>query len=90
MFVEDIKRQMRSFAIGRRVRKKEEGFELREPQSSYKALFDTEKVEIEWKNLWLWNEKKVILECYLGPTLATLEAGRLQIRGTGEKYFCRI
>jgi len=55
LFVEDIKRQMRSFAIGRRVRKKEEGFELREPQSSYKALFDTEKVEIEWKNLWLWN-----------------------------------
>jgi len=40
-FVEDIKRQMRSFAIGRRVRQKAEGrrqkaegFELREPQSS--------------------------------------------------------
>lgn len=55
-FVEAVKRQMRSFAIGRRVRKKAEGFELRESQSPYKAFFDTEKNDIEGKNLWFWNE----------------------------------
>ena len=55
-FVEAVKRQMRSFAIGRRVRKKAEGFELRESQLPYKAFFDTEKVDIEGKNLWFWNE----------------------------------
>ena len=50
-FVEAVKRQMRSFAIGRRVRKKAEGFELRESQSPYKAICDTEKIDIEGKNL---------------------------------------
>jgi len=38
-FVEAVKMQMRSYAIGRRVRKQVEGFELREPQSPYKAFF---------------------------------------------------
>jgi len=33
-----------------------EGFELRESQSPYKAFFDTEKNDIEGKNLWFWNE----------------------------------
>ena len=56
LFVEAVKRQMRSFAIGRRIRKKAEGFELRESQSLYKAFFDTEKNDIEGKNLWFWNE----------------------------------
>ena len=55
-FVEAVKRQMRSFAIGRRVRKKAEGFELRESQLPYKAFFDTGKFDIEGKNLWFWNE----------------------------------
>jgi hypothetical protein len=55
-FVEAVKRQMRSFATGRRVRKKAEGFELRESQSSYKAFCDTKKIDIEGKNLWFWNE----------------------------------
>jgi hypothetical protein len=55
-FVEAVKRQMRSFATGRRVRKKAEGFELRESQSPYKAFFDSEKNDIEGKNLWFWNE----------------------------------
>jgi hypothetical protein len=49
---------MRSFAILRLVRKKAEGFELRESQSPYKAFFDTEKIDIEGKNLWFWNEIK--------------------------------
>ena len=26
------------------------------PQSPYKALFDTEKIDIAGKNLWFWNE----------------------------------
>ena len=50
-FVETVKRQMRSIAIGRRVRKKTEGFELRESQSPYKGFFDTQKSDIQRKNL---------------------------------------
>ncbi len=49
--VEAVKRQMRSFAIGRCVRKEAEGFELRESHSPYKAFFNTEKNDIEGKNL---------------------------------------
>ena len=55
-FVESVKRQMRSLAIGRCVRKKAENFELRESQSPYKSFFDTGKIDIEGKNLWFWNE----------------------------------
>jgi putative transposase len=55
-FVEAVKMQMGSFATGRRVQKKVEGFELQEPQSPYNALFDTEKNDIEDENLWFWNE----------------------------------
>ena len=55
-FVEAVKAQMHSFAIGRRVRKKAEGFELRESQSLYKAYFDTEKNDMEGENLRFWNE----------------------------------
>ncbi len=53
-FIKTVKRQMHSFAIGRRVRKKAEGFELRESQSPYKAPFYTEKSDMEGKNLWFW------------------------------------
>jgi REP-associated tyrosine transposase len=55
-FVEAVKMQMRSFAIGRRVKKTAEGFELQEPQAPYKAFSDTEKNDIEGENLWFWNE----------------------------------
>jgi putative transposase len=55
-FVEAVKEQMRSLAIGRQVRKKAQGFELRESQSAYKDYFDTEKINIAGKNLWFWNE----------------------------------
>ncbi len=55
-FIEDVKRQMRSVAVGRRIRKKKEGYELRETQAPYRALFDAEKVDIEGENLWFWNE----------------------------------
>ena len=55
-FVEAVKMQMGSFATGRRVQKKVEGFELQESQSPYNVLFDTEKNDIEGENLWFWNE----------------------------------
>jgi len=55
-FVESVKRQMRSFATGRRVRKNAEGFELRESQSPNNAYSDTEKSDMGDKNLWFWNE----------------------------------
>ncbi len=54
-FVEAVKRQMRSLATGRNVREKAEGFELRETQLPYGALFGTEKDDIELTNLWSWN-----------------------------------
>ena len=54
-FVEAVKMQMRSLAIGRRVRKKAESFELRETQSSYNAFLDTEKSDMDGENLWYWN-----------------------------------
>jgi len=57
-FVEAVKRQMRGFAIGRRVQKKAEGFELRESQSPYKAFFDTEKVNIRGKTYGFGMNKK--------------------------------
>ena len=57
-FVEAVKNQMRSLAIGRRIRKNEEGFVLREAQSPYNALFDTEKSVMDGKNLWFWNNNR--------------------------------
>lgn len=50
-YVQTIKNQMGGFAIGRKIRKSAEGFELREPQSTYKVLFGVEKNDIEGKNL---------------------------------------
>ncbi|MFO7559037.1 MAG: transposase [Desulfobacterales bacterium] len=55
-FVESVKGQMRSLAIGRNVREKIEGFELRESQPPYKAFFDIEKNDIEGENLHFWSE----------------------------------
>ena len=53
-FVEAVKAQMRSFAIGRRVREKVGGFELREFQTPYMALFDTENSDMAGENLLFW------------------------------------
>jgi len=55
-FVEGVKMQMNSFAIGRSVRKNDDGFELREPQLPYNAFFEAEKNDIDSKNLRFWNE----------------------------------
>ncbi len=54
-FVETVKMQMHSLAIGRKVRKKGKVFELREAQSPYKALSDTEKGDMEGENQWFWD-----------------------------------
>ena len=62
-FVEAVKMQMRSFATGRRVQKKVEGFELRETRSSYKAFFDTEKSDMDAENQWSWNYNGEISKC---------------------------
>lgn len=48
-FVETVKKQMQSIAIGRHVREKAEGFEFRESQSPYKGFFDTQKIDIQGK-----------------------------------------
>jgi putative transposase len=55
-FVEKVKKQMQGFAVGRKIRDKTEGFELREPQSAYKSFFDTIKSDIDEKNGWFWDE----------------------------------
>jgi hypothetical protein len=47
---------MRSLAIGRQVRKREDAFELRETQSAYNAIFHTEKGDIEGENLFYWDD----------------------------------
>lgn len=47
---------MRSEAIGRCVQKNEKGFELREPQAPYNTLLSAEKVDIEGKDTWYWDE----------------------------------
>jgi hypothetical protein len=43
-------------AIGCRIRENDKGFELSETQAPYNALFDANKIDIEGKNRWLWNE----------------------------------
>ena len=53
-FVERVKDQMRSLAIGRKIRKKADRFELRESQLSYNGLFDTKKSDIDAENQWFW------------------------------------
>ena len=60
-FVEAVKMQMGSLAKGRRVRKKTEGFELREAQSSYNAFFDIGRRDMDGENLWFWNDNDGIL-----------------------------
>ncbi len=53
-FVQSIQRQMGAMAIGRRVQKKADDFELRESESAYKVVFDTKKDDIDGNNLWFW------------------------------------
>jgi putative transposase len=55
-FVEDVKARMHSFAIGRHVREGAKGFELRELQLPYRALFGTEKSHMDIENLQIWDE----------------------------------
>ena len=46
---------MGGFAIGRKVKKGKQGFELREPQSVYNPLFKVENEDIEGENLLFWD-----------------------------------
>ncbi len=49
-----VQRQLGAMAMGRRVQKKAEDFELRESESFYNALFDTKKDDIDRNSVWLW------------------------------------
>ncbi len=53
-FVQTLRRQMGAMAIGRRVQKKTDDFELRESESAYNAIFDAKKGDIDDKNLQFW------------------------------------
>ena len=62
-FVEAVKKQLHAFAIDRSVRKKADGFELRELQSPYKAVLDTEKSDMAGENLCFWDKNDGISGC---------------------------
>jgi hypothetical protein len=47
---------MGAMAIGRQVQKNADGFELREPESPYNAVFSAKKNDIGRNNLWFWKE----------------------------------
>ena len=55
-FLETVKNQMRSLAIGRHVRMRADGFALRETQSSYNAFSHAKKSDIAGENLFNWKE----------------------------------
>jgi len=54
-FVKRVKDQMRSMAIGRKICKKVDGFELCEFQLPYIGLFESQKSDIDAENLWFWD-----------------------------------
>lgn len=54
-YVEAVKYQMGGSALGRRIQKNIEGFELRESGASYNALFGIKKDDIEGENQLFWN-----------------------------------
>ena len=43
-----------AMAIGRRIHKKEDKFELRESESTYNVVFDANKNDIDGNNLYFW------------------------------------
>jgi len=53
-FIQIIQKQLGAMAIGRRVQKKAESFELRESESSYNDPFDAKKNDIDGNNEWIW------------------------------------
>ena len=53
-FIDQVKQQMRSLAIGRNVGKRSDGFELRDNPLAYNALFYTEKIDIAGENRFFW------------------------------------
>jgi putative transposase len=57
VFIENVKAQLGFRAKGRDVKEADEGYQLRENLSSYKALFGVENEDIDLKNTYLWNEK---------------------------------
>jgi hypothetical protein len=54
-FVENVKALLRSKAKGRNVTEGGEGYQLREPNAHYKALFGAEKDDIGPENSYFWD-----------------------------------
>ena len=52
-FVEKIKTELGSKALGRQIREASEGYELRERMVSYVTDFDSKKVNIGFKNTYI-------------------------------------
>ena len=53
-FVMETKAKLGAKAIGRRELQKDEGYELKEPQSPYNRVFDPEKYTLRLKNDYIW------------------------------------
>ncbi len=53
-FVMETKAKLGSKALGRRAKKNDEAYELKEPQRPYNRVFDPEKCGLRLKNDHLW------------------------------------
>ena len=53
-FVMETKAKLGAKAIGRRALENNEGYELKEPQSPYNRVFDSEKCSLRLKNTYFW------------------------------------
>jgi putative transposase len=54
-FLSTVKKQMRSLAIGRRVRPLQDGYELKEAMVPYSSHLEAKKGDIDPNNTWIWN-----------------------------------
>ena len=59
-FVQKIKKQLNALAVGSRIGSTTNGWELREETSSYNPFFGTQKVDIDRKNTYPWDENDTI------------------------------
>ena len=61
-FIGAIKEKLGVYAKGRKIIEKEKGFQLREEEGSYNAVFDSKKENIGAENTCLWDVKSIILD----------------------------
>ena len=55
-FVEKIKKQLKALAIGRRILRADNGWELREEESPYNAILGAQKVDIAPEYTYFWED----------------------------------